>query len=308
MELYKKYRPKTLEEVIGQDGIVSSLRAYLDTNTLPHTILFTGSSGIGKTTIARILARSMGLSDSEIESSEYNMSDKDLRSIEGIKNLLSDMDFVSFTGKPKVYILDECDQITGDAQKELKKPLEDTPSHVYFFLCTTKPEKLVRDIRTRATEINLSTINPRVLSRHLRNIAGNEGIRLTIDLSNKIAEKANGSARQALVILDQIVSVDEDNREKVLDTIVLNPKDETDNLVQMLLNKKPWSEVKEAIKVVKDEAENVRFNILGYCNNVLLGSNPKMYSRAYEIISTMSDSYVMTGKAGLTRDCYTLCS
>lgn len=308
MELYKKYRPNSLDEVIGQDSVVASLKSFLEKDILPHTILFTGSSGIGKTTIARILAREMGLADSEIESSEYNMSDKELRSIEGIKNLIADIDFVSFTGKPKVFILDECDQITADAQKELKKPLEDTPGHVYFFLCTTKPEKLVRDIRTRATEITLEAINSRTLGRHLRNIADKEGVRLSIDFSTKIAEKANGSARQAIVILEQIITTDEDKREALLDTIILTPKDETDNLAQMLLNKKPWSVVKEVVKNIKDEAENVRFNVLGYCNSVLLGDNSKMYSRAYEIISTMSDSYIMTGKAGLTRDCYTLCS
>ena len=138
-ELYKKHRPKTLARVVGNKSTVEALRSMLEARTLPHTLLFHGPSGTGKTTLARIVKNELGCLPTDFH--EHNSSD--FRGIDFIRELRSKVNLAA-AGPCRVWIIDECHQLTRDAQNAALKILEDTPSHVYFFLCTTDPQKLIK--------------------------------------------------------------------------------------------------------------------------------------------------------------------
>jgi len=299
MELYKKYRPSKLNEILGNEAVITSLSQMLMNKKLPHTILFSGPSGCGKTTLARILASELGCKDQDI--TELNMSHKDLRGIDGANDITSTLGFRSLSGNVRVIILDEVDQMTPDAQKLMKKPLEDSPEHVWFFLCTTKPEKIIRDIITRSTQMEVEKIDRRKLAGYLRTIAEKEGKVLQTSVSLKIAEKAEGSVRKAMVFLEQILDVPENKQELLVNKLATEENEEVLNLCRALMNKQPWPIVSEILKNLKEEPESVRYAVLGYFNSVLLNSGN---SRAAEIIIRFSEPFYNSGKAGLTCACF----
>jgi DNA polymerase-3 subunit gamma/tau len=299
MELYKKYRPQSLDEMIGNEAVISSLKKMISANNLPHTILFSGSSGCGKTTLARILAKELGCKDNDV--TELNMSHKELRGIDGANEITSSLGFKSLSGNNRVLILDEVDQMTSDAQKLMKKPLEDSPSHVWFFLCTTKPEKVIRDIITRSTQLEVEQIDKRKLASYIRQIAEKEEKQLSTSISLKLAEKAEGSVRKAMVFLEQVLEVDENQQDMLVNRLVTEVNAEVIELCRALMNRASWSVIAGILKGLKEEPESVRYAILGYFNSVLLNNgNP----RAASIIISFSEPFYNTGKAGLTCACF----
>ncbi len=296
MELYKKYRPKEFEEVIGNQSSVTSLKNMLKNNNVPHTLLFAGPSGNGKTTLSRIMAEKMYADVVEI-----NMSHKEVRGIDGANELISKLGYKSLTGGKRVIILDEVDQATKDWQKAMKKPLEDTPDNVYFFLCTTMPEKLIKDIHTRSTLIQVQRIPQRELSAYLDTIATKENKTVTKQILRKIAESSDGSIRKSLVFLDQVLDVPEDEQEELVKTININNNEIILTLCRELLYNKSWNDISTILKGLKEEPESVRYAVLGYMNSVLLnGDNP----RAGQIIIRFSEPFYV--RALLTCACYEL--
>lgn len=299
MELYKKYRPKTFDEMVGNESSLASLKNMIAKNSLPHTILFSGPSGCGKTTLARILANELGCTDNDI--SELNMSHKELRGIEGANQMVSNIGYKSLTGNRRVMILDEVDQMTSDAQKLMKKVLEDTPSHVWFFLCTTKPEKLIRDIITRSTQVQVEPINSRTLASYMRTIAEREGKQLGASVSRRIAEASEGSVRKAAVFLQQVLEVEEEQQEDLVNRITMEENAEVIELCRALMKKANWSTIASMLKNLKEEPESVRYAVLGYFNSVLLNNGD---ARSAEIIMRFSEPFYNSGKAGLTLACF----
>lgn len=299
MELYKKYRPKTFDEMIGNESTLASLKNMIAEDSLPHTILFSGPSGCGKTTLARILASELGCTDNDI--SELNMSHKELRGIEGANQIVSNIGYKSLTGNKRVMILDEVDQMTSDAQKLMKKVLEDTPSHVWFFLCTTKPEKLIRDIITRSTQVQVELINSRTLASYMRTLAEREGKQLGASVSRRIAEASEGSVRKAVVFLQQVLEVEEEQQEDLVNRITMEENAEVIELCRALMKKANWSTIGDMLKNLKEEPESVRYAVLGYFNTVLLNNGD---ARSAEIIMRFSEPFYNSGKAGLTLACF----
>src|SRR5688572_25883760 len=139
MELYKKFRPKTLKGVVGQEGAVSSLQSMIDKGRLPHTILFSGPSGCGKTTIARILKGILECSDLDF----FEINCADFKGIDMVRDIRRYVGIPPLHGKSRVWLIDEAHQLTKDAQNAFLKLLEDTPKHAYFMLATTDPQKLL---------------------------------------------------------------------------------------------------------------------------------------------------------------------
>lgn len=299
MELYKKYRPQNFSEMIGNEAVIASLQSMIETKKLPHTLLFSGQSGTGKTTLARIIAHELGCTDSDV--SEMNMSSQELRGIGGVQEITNTLGYKSLSGRPRVIILDECDQMTNDAQKLLKKPLEDTYEHIYFCLCTTRPEKLVRDIITRATQIELELVPVRTLARYLRKIAEQENEQLDTSFAQKIAEKSEGSTRKAMVFLDQVLKVDADKREKLLNSITAEENTEAIDLCRALLKKESWQSIATILKSLKSDAESTRYVVLAYMNSVLLSQGN---NRACEVIIRFSTPFYTP--AELTCACFEL--
>jgi DNA polymerase-3 subunit gamma/tau len=300
-ELYKKYRPETLEEVVGQPEAVAMLNGmFTRKGGVPHFILFTGPSGCGKTTLARIIKEAVGCGDHDF--SEMNCANT--RGIDMVRDLQNRAGLRPIQGKCRVWLIDEAQQLTKDAQNAFLKLLEDTPKHCYFMFATTDPDKLVATVKTRATEIVLRPVGAADIIKLLKRVVKAEQLAVSLAVIDRIAEEAQCSPRKALVILDQIMGVE--GEEAQLEAVYRTEEaHSSDEIVKLLLKKAPWPAVAAVLKGCKDEdPENIRRRILGYATAVLLGGN----ARAFVIIDCFSKAFYDSGKAGLVAACYEACN
>ena len=194
-----KYRPGSFEEMRGNKEVVSSLKSMVESKTPPRAYLLTGISGVGKTTAARICHAVVGGIKIEM-----NIADK--RGIDGVRDIAADYQFGSIGNK--VYILDEVHQMTPEAQSVMLKVLEDIPEHCYFFLCTTRPEKIISAVRTRCMELEFQPVNSDTVLELLLDIMEEEEIVVPVEVVKSIAEKqCQGSPRLAVNLLEKCRSV-----------------------------------------------------------------------------------------------------
>lgn len=299
MELYRKLRPTDFDQIVGQQTAVKTLQGFISEEKTPHAILLTGPSGVGKTTIARILRNKLNCG--ELDFVEMNAADKG--GIDYIRRIRDTMNLSPMAGTSRVWLVEECHQLTEPAQQTILKMLEDCPNHVYFILTTTNPESLLKAIRTRCTEIKLSYLTAGQLAKVIRFILGKEKKKLSDEVISKIIVVAEGSARKALVLLEQVLMVKGD--EGQLEAIdASDAEKQAIELARTLFNyKSSWSDAANVLKNLKDDAEGTRRLILAYANKILL-SGGKLSDRAYLIISVMRDNLFASGKAGLSACCY----
>lgn len=294
LELYKRHRPKKLSDILGQDETVNILDTMLNDGNLPHALLFSGPSGVGKTTTARILKSELGCSDGDY--TEINIAD--FRGIDTVRNIRRDMEYLPLSGSCRIWVLDEIHAATKDFQNGLLKPLEDTPEHVYFVLCTTEPRKLIPTILTRCTELRFRPVDSDKVEKLVNEVAKREQLEIFDSVVSKIVQAADGSARKALVILQAVVGWD--TEEAQLEAV---SKSDTQKLAidiaRALINPRiTWKEVAKVIENVDEDAESVRRLVLAYATSVLLkGGN--LSNRAASIISAMRDHWYDCGRAGL---------
>ena len=299
-ELYKKHRPTKFNEIIGQDSSIKVLQTKLKSKTLPHALLFSGPSGCGKTTLARILRKKLGCGKHDF--TELNTAD--FRGIEMVRDIRSHLYQAPISGKCRIWLIDECHKMTGDAQNAFLKMLEDTPNHVYFMLATTDPQKLKNTIRTRCTEIVVRTLNHKSMLKLFSHICTMEKTKLSEEVIEKIIECSNGSARKALVLLDQVIGLD--NEDDMIEAIKTTTAEvQAIVIARALFNPRTkWIEMAKILKeTVDEEPEQIRWMILGYAKNVLL-SGGKLSSRAYLIIDTFRDHFYDSKWAGLVASAY----
>jgi len=303
MTLYQKYRPKTFEEVIGNEASIAALEKALTKKNHSHVYLLSGPPGTGKTTIARIVANRLGATDMDLK--EINSANA--RGIETAREIIQSIRY-NPQGKAIVFILDEFHKWTNDAQSALLKPLEDTPESVYFFLCTTDPGKLIKAVKSRCTEIKTVNLSIEKLVTLIKRINRLEELSISKNTIESIAEKAEGSPRNALVMLEQISNADsEEAIEKILDSKGNENDIEIIELARALLNEKnKWKDIAIILKKLKengklDDVETIRYIILGYMNSVLL--NGKLIPRAVGALEAFAEPTYNTGKAGITLAC-----
>lgn len=294
-ELYKKYRPKTLAGVVGNETTVNLLRNMLEKGTIPHTILLQGASGCGKTTLARILQRS--LECSELDFIELNCSD--FRGVDTIRDIAKQMHFSPTGGKCRIWLLDEVHQMTKDAQNAALKILEDTPSHVYFLLCTTDPQKLISTIKNRCCQLSVELLSEASLRKLIDRVLKKEEVDLKEDLLEMIIDASAGSARKALVILDSVLNLPEEEREAAIKN---DPEEkEVIELCRALIKGESWSRIASLLKGIKAEPEAVRYIVLSYARACLLSGRN---ARAAVIIDAFSCNFYDSKEAGLALACY----
>lgn len=299
MELYKKHRPKTLDELVGNEGVVSALKKSIKSNSLPHTILLSGPSGCGKTTIARILKKELGCNGADYE--EYNCSDRN--GVEFGREIISRMSYKPVNGKCRIWLLDECHQISTACANLLLKPLEDTPEHVYFILSTSEPEKLIPALKTRATQYSVQSLSNRDIGKLLEQVCKEEKIKISEESKELLIENCKGSARLALVLLEQISGVSEEEVFEIINESISRENLAID-LCRALVQGKKWSEVRQILSNMKEDPEKVRRSIIAYASKVLLGNNSGSYERAFVILQCFEDNFYNSGNAGLIRACY----
>ena len=221
--LARKWRPQTFTEVIGQEHVVSALANALESGRVHHAYLFTGTRGVGKTTLARILAKALnceaGITPAPCgecaactgitQGSYVDLIEVDAASrtkVEDTREILENVQYAPTVGRSKIYLIDEVHMLSGHSFNALLKTLEEPPGHVKFLLATTDPQKLPPTILSRCIQFNLRAMDIRQLKDHLGHILEAEGIPFDTEGLQVLARSADGSVRDALSLLDQAIA------------------------------------------------------------------------------------------------------
>jgi len=223
--LARKYRSQTFDDVIGQDPIAQTLKNAIKTDRVAHAYLFTGTRGVGKTTMARILAKALNCLAADKPTAEpcckcdsclaVNTGDDiDVIEIDGasnnrvdeIRELRENAIYRPARSRFKIYIIDEVHMLTTSAFNALLKTLEEPPSHIKFIFATTEPNKVIATIQSRCQRFDFSNISPAAIAEQLKSILKKEKIKFEEDLVLPLAKMANGSMRDGLSLLDRLIS------------------------------------------------------------------------------------------------------
>ncbi len=293
MSLYNKYRPQSFDQIKGNTQLVSTLQGMLkDKKTFPHTILLHGNTGCGKTSIARIIANELGCKGEDYQ--EINSAN--FRGIDTVRDLISKCMFKPLEGDVRVYVLDEIHKMTGEAQNALLKPLEDTPNHVYFILCTTEPHKLLETIRGRCSQFQVNPLSEPQMYGLLRRIARDEGQELEKEIYDQIIQDAVGHPRNAIQILEQVLRAPDDQRLETARQAAVEQSQVIELCRALLSGSASWDAVAKILTGIKEqEAEDIRRIVLGYCQAVLLKNKN---DRAALIIETFYEPLYNIGSVG----------
>lgn len=305
MGLYQKHRPKTFTDIIGNESTVLSLQSIVERKKedRPQVYLFSGSTGCGKTTIARILATEMGCSCTESDFNEINSANN--RGIDTAREITRAIRYKPLSGQIKIYLFDEAHQATKDFQNALLKIFEDTPKHIIFILCTTNPEKIIPTVKNRCTHYTVDRLKQRQIIKLLQDVTRKERKRIPIENINKLAELSAGIPREALTMLDKIIDLEQADIENEIKQFNKAART-TLELCQALLQGKKWNII---IKILNDvleqqEPEQIRQAILTYMFKVLLNEHPNAV--AAEIIEYFKNDFFSSGKAGIVQACFLL--
>ena len=268
--LHIKYRPKTLEDVLGHKAIVSSLKATLKAKARPHTFLFTGPAGTGKTTLARIVAQQLGCDAA-------TMVEVDAASTSGIddmRGVTSALRYNGFGDNPnKAIIIDECQGLSKQAWDSLLKSTEEPPPHVFFFFCSTNPGKIPAAMVTRCQSYNLNPVKLDTLLDLLEDVCNQERYDTSDVILQRVAKAAEGSPRAALTLLAKVHDCANEAEASVL---LQMPMDNAEviGLCRLLVRGDlQWAKLTQTLTAMADTpAETVRIIIVNYLNACLLGA------------------------------------
>lgn len=297
--LYRKYRPSTFEDVIGQPQVTITLKNELKHGRINHAYLFTGSRGTGKTTCAKILSKAvncLNLTDSNpcgvcenckgIDSGEIldvvEMDAASNRKIDNIRDIIDEVAFTPTKAKYRVYIIDEVHMLTNEAFNALLKTLEEPPKHVIFILATTEVHKLPATITSRCQRFDFHRITPKDISYRLKIIANAENIGLTDEAAMLISVIADGGMRDAISLLDRCIGIAENEvtAEVVRSAAGLAGKNYLFELCTCTINKNPSKALSIIDKLYGESKDIVRLcdELISHFRSLMLiktVSNPR---------------------------------
>ena len=205
--LYRKYRSRSLDEVLGQDHVTNILRRALEQGKIAHAYLLTGPRGVGKTSVARILAHEINQLPYDEEASHLDIIEIDAASnngVDDIRALREKAQVAPISAPKKIYIIDEVHMLSKPAFNALLKTLEEPPAHVIFILATTDADKLPATILSRVQQFFFRPISVDIMARQLMTIAEKEGFAIETDAARLIAERSRGGFRDGISMLDQL--------------------------------------------------------------------------------------------------------
>ncbi|MBO4956996.1 MAG: DNA polymerase III subunit gamma/tau [Rickettsiales bacterium] len=260
--LARKYRPQTFSEVIGQDVLIKTLTNAIEQNKIHHAFILTGIRGVGKTTTARLIAKSLnciGLDGNGKETVQpclqcshckaiANGNDQDViefdaashTSVNDIRDIIDSIGYAPVSSRYKIYIIDEVHMLSNSAFNALLKTLEEPPAYVKFIFATTEIRKVPITILSRCIRFDLNRVPQDVLSTHIVDVANKEGYNINKTSANIIANSAEGSVRDSMSLLDRIISFNNFSKditeEVVINILGLGGKEKIYSLYENLIN------------------------------------------------------------------------
>ena len=293
--LYRKYRPQKLEEVVGQEHIKKALKNAIELNKISHAYLFTGPRGTGKTSTARIFAKSLnckegptinpcGVCENCVDitnSTPMDVIEIDAasnRKVEDAQNILEKVMYAPVNSRYKIYIIDEVHMLSTTAFNALLKTLEEPPKNVIFILATTEVHKVLDTIKSRCQRFDFKRITTDDIVKHLRYIADNEKINISDDALFTIAKNSAGGMRDSIALLDQLSVLDD---EEAISTDDINNLlgrlsfDTLNSLADKIVNSKPQEAIEELENIYNSGNEPVQIltNLMDYLKNLLIVKN-----------------------------------
>jgi len=271
LALARKWRPRNFSQVVGQEHVVNALKHALDTNRVHHAFLLTGTRGIGKTTLARILAKSLNCQTNGVSSNPCNTCNNCVAVDEGrfidlievdaasrtkvddTRDLLDNVQYAPTTGEYKIYLIDEVHMLSGHSFNALLKTLEEPPPHVKFVLATTDPQKLPVTVLSRCLQFYLKALSIEQISSQLKNILDQEKVNFEDSAIRLLARSAKGSMRDALSLLDQTIAFGAGNVEQAHVRSMLGLVD--DRFVLRILDALAANDVNQVLEVSAQMAE-----------------------------------------------------
>jgi DNA polymerase-3 subunit gamma/tau len=274
--LARRYRSLTFDDVVGQDVIAQTLKNAIQADRVAHAYLFCGTRGVGKTTMARILAKSLNCLNVKGPTTEPCLKcdsciainageDIDVveidgasnRGIDNIRELRQNAIYRPARARYKIYIVDEVHALTSDAFNALLKILEEPPSHVKFIFATTEPNKVLPTIQSRCQRFDFASINPETIARQLDAILKKENITFEKDFLTQLSRLANGSMRDALSLLDQLISTGQQPlTATMLEQMLGRPGSETLNLLVRHIASASPAETLKSIEILLNQGQS----------------------------------------------------
>jgi DNA polymerase-3 subunit gamma/tau len=303
--LHTAYRPGNFDEVVGNKTTINSLKSIIarEREDIPHAILFSGPSGCGKTTLARIFASELGCPDKINGETNSDFIELDIAHLTGVdtaREIRQTMHYYPSTAKCRVWVLDEFHKSSNSFQNAMLKALEDAPKYAYFILCTTEPDKLLKTIRNRCSAFTVESLQENEIKQLLDWVLNEEEFDIPDDVKEEIAEVSEGCPRQALVMLDQIIDLQEDQMLESVKSANVDEK-EIRELCQAMLKESSWKKMSGILKgLKKEDPEKIRRSVLGYMATTLLNGEP----RAALIIDCFREPVFYTGFPGIVLNAF----
>lgn len=259
--LYNKYRPKSFDDIIGQDHVVSVLQAHLINNTVPHSLIFFGSFGTGKTSMARILAKELNSHSSATIEKDSTVHSR----IDDIRALQLEVEHLPFEGHYKTYIFDEAHRISDKSFDSLLKTIEEPPEHVKFIFVTSAFDQIPLSIKSRSECHSFSLLTSKQVEEMLLRVTCLEGIQISDFLISGIVSASRGALRNALVLLETVAAQVRNGvtDESILSTLGLAPTKVFENIVVAFLLKK-FKALDQSVAVFEDSAYSLETILSDY--------------------------------------------
>jgi len=324
LPLFRKYRPQSFADVVGQENLTKALSNAIELNRIANAYLFCGPRGTGKTSSARIFAKSLncehgptltpcqkcpsclditnatGLDVIEIDAASN-------RGIQDAKELISQVQYAPINGKYKIFIIDEVHMLSNDAFNALLKTFEEPPLNVIFILATTEPHKVLETIVSRCQRFDLRRITTEDIVKRLREISELENIKISIDALYTIAKNVSGGLRDSLALLDQvsILGIKEEISKELIEELLGKINFE---ILFNLLNNINNEDIENAVKCVNEiyangnEPRNLAENFIEFLRNVILVLNSKDASNIKNFTTLLNENIEKINNANFDKD------